>query len=381
LIASDNFNRANNTDPGCKWLKLGSSDWRIVANQLRCASEGPLITTVRPVDTHRPTSTQSARYALRLSVTLTGSKDGVTAWGVIVGYKDENNFIWLKFEYDEGPPEYVWPAFMQRSGGVDTVLLDKNHFDPPDEAHPFVLDENGEVDLTICYGRQDWTVFGDNEETAWTLCGYGNDELPDDSRVGLVGFLKGRFDGWGYYVHWEADTECDYCSCFCMNPNDEDDFACLPETLTLTFVPDPGNAFACPSMDNRSITFKQGKWDVLALQILPSPTKDLWVTEQEGFPPEPHGEPRSHTFQCSDSLVIDIFPAAFVFVRPPSPDWSRSTCKPLYLVYPQVMPEADEECEPDMIRATLCPDMTCPEDTEENMNKIYAMRWTPILTA
>jgi hypothetical protein len=291
----DDFNRENSDDPGSRWDEV-SGDWDILNNYLTGVSEGILITTER-----QPSPVRSgAKYTLRITVDLIDfPESGTKDWKVICGFEDEDNFDWVWLAYDASTEE-ITPKLMRRSGGSDSVMLDPADYD----YSLFPVDAGtGSISITICYADVHWSV-SDNDYV-YEICGGGKETLPANGDHGLVGFLAGDFDNFYYEEHWESNTDCPYCDCFCLNPNDEDDYACFPSQLTLTITG------SC--LDGTTLTMYQGSWSDGGIgngddpDYLDWPNKSFWVSDtfhpaSEEWPDDNEEEPGEKLFfelRCS----------------------------------------------------------------------------------
>jgi len=379
LIGTDNFDRADSTDLGSKWSEV-SGDWEISSNHLKMITEGPVITTNQAA-----TKGPNGYYNVIVEFQLVniGTGPGQTSdYGIIVGYQDATNFDWVRITYDGAD---LWPALIHRVAGVDTVAMDKTTHTQGLAFTPDAPDETtwrGQ----ICYARSDWTidVLG-GSESPWTTCDGGVMSQP--ATLGIVGFLRGEFDDWTYYKHWESNKKCDYCSCWCSNPSDpNNDYQCLPESLYATFVPEPDPPpYACPEVDNVTVELKQRDWEVPPANAK-SPTKNYWVSDNIAI-----GEPREMAFQCDRTSPRLCWLSNVLGWSDPDPfddsctfiDWSLSTCSPLSLVF-RTLSTVETTCDlgggVDGIRPIACDTGTCLDDTPDNANLIAGLRWRVVIT-
>jgi hypothetical protein len=277
-LGEDNFDRADENPVSGKWTEI-SGDWRVNANTLEAATPGVLVTSIR-----QPGPTRGgAGYAHQVTVTIV-STGGFTEWHLICNFVDANNFYWIKVYLDSGK---YWPAFYIRSGGSDTLVMDKT-------THPIYSGwdlESGILRLRICMADVEWCIqpTGAQGDLVWQTCvGDVVHSLPSDPTRGLVGYKQGRFDDFRYEIHWEARLDCAYCNCICFNGND--DVRCVAENLVVTMTPASGPyswGFGQCS-DPAAITFNmyQQAPAVAAYPTLPTfgaayktPRKFVWYSE------------------------------------------------------------------------------------------------------
>jgi len=379
LIDNDDFNRADSTNLGTKWSEV-SGAWEISNNHLKMVTEGPVITTNRSAIKG---SDSQYNVVVEFQLVNIGTGPGQTSdFGIIVGYQNANNFDWVRITYDGAD---LWPSLIHRVAGVDTVAMDKTTHTQGVAFTPDAPDGTtwrGQ----ICYARSDWTidVWG-GSESPWTMCGGGAASQP--ATLGIVGFLRGEFDDWVYYRHWESDKTCDSCSCWCSNPSDpNNDYQCLPETLHATFVPEPNPPpYACPEVDNVTIELKQRDWGHPPANEK-SPTKKYWVSDNVQI-----GEPLEMAFECDKQAPRLCWQSNVLDWTNPDPldgdctfvDWSLSTCSPLYLVFRSlstVENTCDQGSGPDGIQPIPCPTGDCLDDTPANSTMIGNLRWRIVIT-
>lgn len=238
IVAQDDFDRPNNADPGSKWVEVSGSA-EIVDNQLNIDTAGVIVTSAR-----QPTPKTGLGYNLRINLELI-YEVGRT-YGIICGFEDENNFDWIRFTAPANQEDPVYPEFLRRTGGSDSVLMDITTH--PQSGAFFFINEGVDsiMRISICYAQVEWTVFQLNgpSENFWsaeegpstpTCGGGGKSSLPTDPAHGLVGFTDGRYDNWVYEIHWESDPACSNCSCFCQISIT--DYLCLEEELTFSMYP------------------------------------------------------------------------------------------------------------------------------------------------
>ena len=390
---SDDFDRTDNDDPGSAWLEL-SGDWDILDEYLHCASEGILITTHR-----QPHPTRSgSKYTLTLDFCLVDvPSEGTKDWKIICGFEDEDNFDWVHLEFDAAnEEEELVPTFYTRTGGVDSVVMD------PDDWYnlPFPCAPGTPLkSMRICYASADWSVT--DGDLVWQICGGGKEELPTNVNHGLVGFLKGDFDNWVYTEHWESNLDCEWCQCFCLNDDDYSDFACFPETLTMTFV--PKSNYTCTHIDNVSLTMYQGFCGTADEQAEPEykpyAWKASWFSDTivlfcDPWDPEnPDCIKAVFELVCSTggNLTMRVWKSNVDGSLGPSSgagfeyggtnEWPVSSCNPLHIVFPNFNSGWDNccidapGCEEPGVFVGICPDGECIE--EEGAPDVY---WDVVVT-
>ncbi len=402
LICEDDFSRPDENPVTGSWEAIGAAEWEVQDETLRHVVEGPIITTCRPVASTRP----NTEYSIKMYFRLIDVADE-DEFKVICGYIDANNFHWIKLLI-EGTS--VWPEFMIRSGGVDTVLMDRlTH--PGGIPFPFDTVTNT-WSAKICYSENDWTIdasSGSNDddignesqesETQWTLTGGGGlGSLAPG--LGPVGFLFGEFDDFALHYHWEANVACDYCSCICRDDDDIDNYDHFPECLLATFIPlfDPA-LYPC-ALNDASILMRQGTVDAFGVHNL-SPRKYVWQNEDEGLgTPEDMqafflcnnssgaGDTKyslclaipslTGTYEFGDGIPMAGFPCATV-------DWTESTCNPLVLAFKELSADYTT-CEivpgvgPQGVKNPLCKYTGCIAENDTNKALINSLRWKVVVT-
>jgi hypothetical protein len=226
----------------------------------------------------------------------------------------------------------------------------------------------------------------------------GQPNLP--TSYGMVGFLKGDFDDFELYYHWESNVQCDYCSCLCRNPDDVDDYYQFPETMLVTFVPmfDP-LTYAC-ELNNAEIEIHQrGPLNDGSGLNGKSPEKEYWESTGDTdetpedisvqFYCENSSGPVSDRFRlglCLPSLSggydwgdggsADGCPTAQV-------DWTESSCNPLYLVFKLLEANATTcEISPGVqgIKNPLCLTGECIAENPSNVAFLEGLQWKLVVT-
>jgi len=276
LIGSDDFNRADNDSLGSLWVEK-SGDFDIDTNTLITAMTGVCLTSLRQANP------RSSGYHYQVLVDLVQT---ATEWALICKYTDANNFDWIHF-YISGTD--VLPRFYQRAGGVDTMIMDITTH-PAGVGFPITGTDN--IQIEMCYSEVGWTVESGDESSRWTTCDVSPaSSLPADTAVGFVGFLYGDFDNFFYYYHRLSNLPCPVCDCSCENPDDDSDYACMPETLTMTLRPtapftDPYGGCAAGSdvVINLYQSYPSGVAALTTPTYDPSPRKVEWYSDILYFP-------------------------------------------------------------------------------------------------
>ena len=272
VIGEDDFTGTDGDPPSlAKWAVL-SGDFEIDSNTLHTVTPGVCVTLLRQPAPARPGKGYNTRIQLDLlNFPASGTKD----WGVICGFTSVSNFDYIKFVYDASTGEMT-PEFYQ-SG---TKVMDITSY-PAGEAWS-ISPSTASFSVVICYADTEWSVTHGDEESGqgdvmWVMCGGGQPVLP--TTYGMAGFTEGDFDNWYYEIHWESLAICEYCSCFCRNESDIEDYLCLPETLYLVLDPDTG--YTCTELDGLELELYQSYPDVTGASPVydASPHKKWWYSE------------------------------------------------------------------------------------------------------
>lgn len=300
LVFSDDFNRADNDDPGGNWNEV-SGDWDIVSNVLEGITDGILVTTQLPHAPHRN------NYAHSFFFTIDSVGGTYSEWHVIVNYVDSNNFDWIKIAYDT---DGYYPTFYTRSGGTDTAFLSKS-------THPkgsgWTL-ESGKLALQVCMADVEYLIqpTGAQAFNTWQTCERSPVSSLPSGGEGLVGFKKGAFDDASQYIHWEAQTNCNVCNCFCQRT--DEDYSCLPEELTLTLDSTAGayswGFGSCSTPTQLSVTLYQQSPDTTGATptfgaSYKTPKKFVWLSDLLAGDPNSTGPTTIHGAKNWFALVCD----------------------------------------------------------------------------
>lgn len=407
-LTTDDFNRANENPVTGNWSEI-SGDWGIVSNQLVNVTPGPLITTVQPQPSGRPTN---GTYSTKIFFKCVNINPGAV-YEIICGYTDANNYDFIRLTARAHPSDNFDVEFVRYATG-ETVLMDVSTHPgglPMEYSDP--TGTNGYFEGKICYSLNDWTLdatTGASEsggpgidvhgsETEWTYTGSGGQAtLP--SGLGNAGFRDGDFDDFAFHMHWESLAKCDYCSCLCKSTEDINEYAQLPEELLVSFIP------------NNSTTEDYGAdFNTAALLVTQddgsgnlSPRKFQWKNGSDGT-----GTPTglSGRFTCEDNttgaklgLAVPTACGTFYYGdnTPASGyiyadiDWSQSTCDPLYLVFGPLS-GGETTCEQipggggtwvtgimSCFQLGNPGEPLCLEDTPGNQALIEALEWLVVVT-
>jgi len=310
LVGEDNFDRADSNPPSGNWSVI-SGEWEIDNNELSSISDGPIITTSIPP----PPVEVGARYNSRIVVDLVMPDSGDTEFGVICAYTSSSVYAWIKFSYN-GTTGELSPTFYS---DATTVIMDTTTH-PGEEV--WFCSPGTKYTFVICASDVEWTAA--NGDVVWHTCyPIGLDTLA--SGLGAVGFLMGRFDNWEYYVHWESDKRCNRCECFCINLEDTDDYACIPECLILTITRDDFDLDCC--IDDLSLTLHLSNPDVSGATPIfnPSAQRKRWFSD---------------VFECSGTSSTKLWfvlscdldrPLALSLLNYPNTDPTDASAEPVYM--------------------------------------------------
>ena len=182
------------------------------------------------------------QYSITMSVEIVSIAAGI--WEIICGYTSPGVYDSIRLT-DDGTGN-IYPEFLRN--GVS--IMDKTTHP---QMGPFQL-ADGKLEINICYAEFEWSVGASNTQTVWTACDEGGQAALPSSPNGMVGFYRGRFDNWEYYIHYDSNPACFWCTCACRITSS--DMACLPETLTLSLVPQD-TAPGCPAPSTLTVTLYQ----------------------------------------------------------------------------------------------------------------------------
>jgi hypothetical protein len=227
LFGQDDFNRANENPVTGQWHEV-SGDWEIDSNELNCITEGPLITLYRQPAPKRVGNGYNSRIVVDLVVPASGDAE----WKIITAYRSSTDYNWIHLEYDGTTGELTPTFYLNATEIMSTTTHPGGELWTPSPGTNFTVE--------ICCSFIEWTItnVGLQSDIIWHTCeDSGLTSLPTPP-LGGQGLLYGRFDNWLHYIHWESDSTCDKCQCFCQNPDNKNDYKCLPETLYLTLTPE-----------------------------------------------------------------------------------------------------------------------------------------------
>lgn len=229
LIGEDDFDRANENPVTGNWAELGG-DWEVLDNELNSLSNGVLITTLRQSAPTVP----GAQYSIVITVEIIDIVAGI--WEIICGYSSGSTYDSIRLT-DDGTGD-IYPEFLRN--GVS--IMDKTTHP---EGAPFQLSD-GKLQVNICYAESEWSIGSAISQTVWTACDEGGlASLPANPAHGMAGFYRGRFDNWTYSIHYDSNRSCFWCNCACRLSTT--DTSCIPETLTLSLVPQDTYSWSSPS--------------------------------------------------------------------------------------------------------------------------------------
>ena len=230
VIEFDDFDRADNTDLGSKWVEV-AGDSEIISQELSL----PAGAVVRTVKAH-PVNHQSGTvlgYCRDLAV---GKK-----YRIIINMEDYgvNDYtgVWGEMEItDAGEGELGMTYRLgTRAGGSDTIL-ETGTFAPmvdPDGTL-FLCRSEGAVYLTPSESPEVlWRCIADNGKRHAGMANSGGSTI--------------EMDGFRFREHLITNEDCDGCWCEC-------DGVCIPKELTLTIYAAPGDEICGSCLDGVSIT-------------------------------------------------------------------------------------------------------------------------------
>lgn len=210
FVESDNFNRSDNDDPGCKWEEgaADGGDWDIVSNELKLVTAGtgsqvPCIVLQVP---HPQCKT--AHYVTADVYVASGLKPRVA---VNMTNGSSPDYHWAKLEVTGGSASTLTLTIGKRVGGTDTTLATGTATSSADRFYQLIvcMDDFGVLTAII-------SEVGLNVAAVSTPIGGG-------THVGLAAETGGeRFDNFRFEKHFsiDGDTECPNCQerpCNCDN--------------------------------------------------------------------------------------------------------------------------------------------------------------------
>jgi len=370
LIGEDNFDRADENPVSGEWYEV-SGNWGISGNELVSLAEGPLITTHR-----QPAPTRIGNgYHSRIVVDLVVPSSGDADWKIICAYRGTGDYNWLHLEYDSGTGELTPTFYNNATAVMSTTTHPGEDVWSPTPGDNFTME--------ICCSDIEWTATnaGLQGDVIWHTCeDCGLAALPAPP-LGGQGLLKGHFDNWFHYIHWESNSSCEKCQCFCLNPSDIDDYSCIPDTLTLVLTPDQMDVTCV--LDDLELTMYLTDDSSYALTT----NRKRWYSETFGC----EGETLWFILVCEDDFVRSLslvphpildpddlsannaFLIAGARITP-----STEECNPLLLEYSSAVGVGLQTCDLDPGPGTgtrpLCCDGCWETDTPEPT-------WTVTITA
>lgn len=313
LVGEDNFDRTDSNPPSGRWSVEGG-EWEIDGFELNSISDGPIITTYRPPSPVEP----GERYNSRILVDLVTPPSGDTVFGIICAYRSSTDYDWIKLEYN-GTTGELFPTFYKN---VSTLVMDITTH-PGNEV--WFLSPDTKYQFTICASDIEWTISKD--DIVWHNCEQvGLDTLPT-SPLGPVGFLMGRFDNWQYYVHWQSNKLCDKCECFCLNPDDDTDYSCIPECLKLTLTSDTDDVNCC--VDDLELTMYLSNPDVSIVFPIPGPVFNATSNRKRWYSDPFNCPTASSTYQWFVLTCDNDRPLALSLLTYPNLDPTDPSAEPL----------------------------------------------------
>jgi hypothetical protein len=239
-IGADNFDRANENPVSGNWSEV-SGNWEVNSNELNSLSDGPLITTLRQAAPARTGNGYNTRVTVDLVIPSSGNRD----YGIITAYRSSSDYDWIKLAYN-GTTGKLNPTFYH---SVSTVIMD---ITTHPSAEVWTPSPGANFTVEVCASEVEWTVT--NQDISWRSCAGSSLSALPTAPLGGVGFRMGRFDNWEYFIHWESQASCPTCLCFCLDPNDIDDYKCIPDELTITITQDGAGTEPCPCLDGLTRT-------------------------------------------------------------------------------------------------------------------------------
>jgi hypothetical protein len=227
LIGEDNFDRADANPPTGNWSVV-SGEWEIDGNELNCITEGPLITTNRQRAPRRAGNGYNSRIVVDLVIPASGGAE----WKIITAYRSSSDYNWIHLEYDGSTGELTPTFYLNASEIMSTTTHPGGELWTPDPGVNFTME--------ICCSFIEWTItnVGTQGDIIWHTCDDSGLTVLPTAPLGGQGLLFGRFDNWFHYIHWESDSACQKCQCFCVDPGNINNYKCLPETLHMVLTPD-----------------------------------------------------------------------------------------------------------------------------------------------
>lgn len=222
----DTFTRPNSTNIGADWNEYGGGDWSIVSSQLK--------ETTGTDNSFAITIHQNPKLSLTGLATVTAKNIVQSAvYGLIINFKDVNNYLWLTF-YTDGVDSFL--RLGQVAGGVLTSYASES----ADSTAPIGED----VVLHLCRGPDG--VWGSVEAVGIShLSNYAclGDGLPEAGyRAGVANFSDTgetvTFDNFSFEEHEYTNPDCRGCACSCESH-------CPPKQLVATVFDATGDCAGC----------------------------------------------------------------------------------------------------------------------------------------
>lgn len=331
-LGSDDFNRADSSDPGPKW-KIISGTGSIVSNHIEVA--GVVATTI----CHPATSTNGSWIA---TFTLVNMRT-VSVFEVGVGDPNSSSY-YVKFEPIN--MDLISARVRITVVGTTTETFEQT----------WLTDIGGlsanTMEAQICYEPgallKGSLLIPPSVDTCIPATGAPCYTSGSDD-VGGFFWKQGHFDDWTYKETMIDRFECDPCGCFCFRRSGSaKEFSCYPKVLYLNLTLISGT---CSELDGLSIAMTQGN-------LSPTdnyPQKIRWLSPElvcagnyYAFVLECDSVVKSGTnwlyaLRCRltdrfyvNSSVLFNWVDSTIDSTSRDPDFSESTCDPLSLVYPDL---------------------------------------------
>lgn len=337
MIAEDDFNRADNTALGAKWVEV-TGDSEIVDQQLEMPASG----IIRTVSSH-PVNSPTGHVRVDLEDIVAGDD-----FMALINYNPTTgNYLYGRYYWDGGLTVDISVGDQSGEWDTTTTAIPAATGEPPTRSDR----------LLVCRSRDGLYANAQSDyPAAWKCQVSDNGGRYAGLKANAVGGTELTFDNFEFEEHYATNHDCPACSCEC------EEF-CVPKQMEITFIVISCDCGAINTGVRSTVVNRMGSReysftfvDSLPYDILPTPSSCTSVgTFEFLLTCNPSGRTVQEQWELSHLAWIpsvDHQPTTYGWeelnpesggVAHPNPD---STCSPLYLEFGGflILGEGDVEC-------------------------------------